>query len=127
MTRTTVIRLAACAAAGAIAAGIFVPPAHADPVADSVYLSGLDDAGVRYSSERDAIRTGHTVCDSIAAQPSAATVLTMYRTAIGNGFTDDQAAAIVGGAMGAYCHEYRYLLLQTPSPSRGSLTTGSVI
>ena len=81
---------------------------------DGLYLgsvrnnSGLSRLDI---SDDDLVRTGHGVCAALDAQPSTSAVFgTMEQLGVTNGWTDDDVAAVVGSAIGAYCPRHLALV-----------------
>jgi len=74
---------------------------------DGLYLGSVrDNSGLSRLdiSDDDLVRTGRGVCAALDAQPSTSAVFgTMEQLGVTNGWTDDDVAAVVGSAIGAYC------------------------
>lgn len=91
---------------GALGAGT----AHADPTTDMQFLNFLDRKGVTYSSAKDAIALGHTVCTDFRAGWNFMEVLrvvdktmTPWGSSVGDSGKDD--SNLMGASIGAYCPE----------------------
>jgi hypothetical protein len=91
--------------------------ARADTISDVAYLTTLDQFGVPYSSEAQAIAIGHSVCDVLDAGilPRRAALL----VADGDGYSLHDANTVVGASIGAYCDKY------APSTTTPSSTVGA--
>lgn len=76
-------------------------PTRADPLRgnDQTYLDFLRSKGI-YASDETSIEVGKTVC---ATLDQGYDVVTIMRVAIDSGFTQDEAAAIIGAAILTYC------------------------
>jgi hypothetical protein len=72
--------------------------------ADHKFIQRLDDGGIAYSSEANAIAGGHSVCDSLDAGYSVDTVTT-YLIAH-TPFSAFDSGYIVGASVYAYCPKY---------------------
>lgn len=96
------------AAAAAVAVVIGSATSTADsPDLDALYLGSVrDNSGLRAVDVSDAVLvdTGHSVCGTLDERPSMLGVVTEMRAlARSFGWNDDDVAAVVGSAIGAYC------------------------
>lgn len=78
--------------------------AHADPIQDMAFLTTLDELGVTYPSEAQAVAIGHGVCDSLTAGVSPHRVVMSVMQ--GGNYDPNDAATILGAAIGSYCDDY---------------------
>jgi Protein of unknown function (DUF732) len=85
-------------------------PAHADDTQDQIFLTSLGIRGISCSSlpgcpsNADLIGLGHALCTDLSRTGDAALEA---RSLIANqNFSVEQAAGVVGSAIGAYCPEY---------------------
>ncbi len=94
-------------AAAAIAVMIGVAAAPVRTGSDVLYLDSVRNNSALTTmdvSDADLIGTGHAVCTTLDARPSTSSVLdTMQELGASNHWADDDVAAVVGSAIGAYC------------------------
>ena len=94
----------AAAAVAVVGAALSVPPL---PVPDGRYLGSVRANSTLTVADIDddgLVREGRAVCATLDRRPSTATVLaTMHELGEVNGWADDDVAAVVGSAIGAYC------------------------
>lgn len=109
--------LAAAPAAAALVFGLGVAaPAHADDTQDQVFLTSLGIRGVSCSSlpgcpsSADLIGLGQAVCADLASTGDP--LLEANSLVANQNFTKEQAAVVVGSAIGAYCPEWVRVLRQ---------------
>lgn len=103
-----VVLLIGAAAAIALVLGAASAPLASD--ADALYLGSVrDNSGLTPTDVSDAVLvdTGHDVCGALEEQPSMLRVLsTMRSLGASHGWDDDDVAAVVGSAIGAYCPQF---------------------
>ncbi len=102
----------ACAVAVAVVIGA-ATTAHVSR-SDGMYLDSVRDnsglTGIEIS-DVDLMDAGHEVCGVLDRRPSVSTVVTtMQQLGSSHGWTDDDAAAVVGSAIGAYCPQHMALV-----------------
>lgn len=87
-------------AAGILLPGWFAPPAHADVNSDA-FIMTLDSEGIAYTSETEAIKAGHAICDYLDTGASiySATLLVYNNTPLDM----YHAGYFVGASTGAFC------------------------
>lgn len=110
-------RPAAALAAAALIFGLSVAtPAHADDTQDQVFLTSLGIRGVSCSSlpgcpsNSDLIGLGQALCIDLASTGDP--LLEANSLVANQNFTKQQAAVVVGSAIGAYCPEWVPVLRQ---------------
>lgn len=91
-------------------------PAHADDTQDQIFLTSLGNRGISCSSlpgcpsNSDLIGLGHALCIDLSKTRDPELEA---RSLIANqGFSVEQAAGVVGSAIGAYCPEWVPVLHQ---------------
>jgi Protein of unknown function (DUF732) len=100
--------ISAAAATAVLVAGAAGPPAS--PSLDARYLGSVRGnstlTGVDIDDDR-LVRAGHEICGIVDRRPTISTVLGMMQQ-IGRAqrWSDDDVAAVVGSAIGAYCPRY---------------------
>lgn len=102
---TAVVLLISAAAATVVVVGAAITPEL--PSLDDRYLGSVRDNSTLTGVDIDdsaLVRTGHDVCDSLDQRPTMSNVLgTMHELGAAHGWRDDDVAAVVGSAIGAYC------------------------
>ena len=88
--------LTSCASAGASSG------------AEDRFIARLDDGGIHYSSEAQAIKTGHSVCKALDAGADLDTAI--YEGSDASGYSIHDTAYIVGASIRFFCDEYGYLV-----------------
>ncbi|KRE30332.1 hypothetical protein ASG82_24775 [Mycobacterium sp. Soil538] len=96
--RGTVIMSAALAAAGLATA--LAAPAIADP-SDDVFITVLQNEGIPFSSEENAINLASAVCDYVGAGQAPEQVAVEISEPAG--WTVEQSGFFVGAATQTYC------------------------
>ncbi|MFE3193991.1 DUF732 domain-containing protein [Nocardia sp. NPDC059240] len=86
------------------------------PAAENLYISTLQQAGVRFQDRPRTVSMGRTVCASLqtntvlgATADSSLLDHISDRITMGTEFTVDQSGAIIGASIGAFCPEFSYL------------------
>ncbi|MCB0939207.1 MAG: DUF732 domain-containing protein [Mycobacterium sp.] len=97
--------------ASAVVVGLLVaPPAHADDTQDQIYLTSLGNRGVSCASlpgcggNDQLLGLGQALCKDMAIRFDPA--LEANSLIANQGFTKEQAAVVVGSAIGAYCPQF---------------------
>jgi Protein of unknown function (DUF732) len=102
----------ACAAAIAVVIGAATAPSLSR--SDGLYLDSVRDHSGLTSfeiSDVDLMDTGHEVCGELDRRPSMSSVVTaMQQLGSSHGWNDDDVAAVVGSAIGAYCPRHMALV-----------------
>lgn len=92
------------------------PPAHADDTQDQIFLTSLGNRGISCASlpgcpsNADLIGLAHALCADISRTGDPA--LEANSLIANQNFSKQQAAVVVGSAIGAYCPEYMAALHQ---------------
>lgn len=82
-------------------------PPPAMPSDEELYVATLDIQGVYYSAPDAAVAAGRAACDSLDAGMSFYAV---GMSAVGAGYSPEDAGYIVGAAIGAFCPEHEDLI-----------------
>lgn len=104
--------------AGALVSGIVAvavglsaaTPAHADDTQDQTFLTSLGNKGISCRSlsgcagNEQLLGLGHALCTDLSATGDP--VLEARSLVANQGFSVEQAAGVVGSAIGAYCPEW---------------------
>jgi Protein of unknown function (DUF732) len=102
------------AAAAAIAVVIGAATAPVLSRSDGLYLGSVRDNSGLTSIEIndvDLMETGHEVCGLLDRRPSVSEVVAlMQELGSSNGWNDEDVAAVVGSAIGAYCPRHMALV-----------------
>jgi hypothetical protein len=111
--RGTYARLSVLAAGTLAAIALTGPPAaHAtDADADAQFLAVVAELGLRFATPDEAVEAGNNVCDIVAEGSSNNITPLEIRASIvnsllGEGVNEEQAMALMVGAVGAYCPTY---------------------
>ncbi|QFG09072.1 hypothetical protein I5J49_gp44 [Mycobacterium phage ThulaThula] len=81
------------------------PAMSEQEIVDRAFILTLDDRGITYTSEPDAITAGHAVCD-VLAEADGDVVAAAMAIAQGTELSLDDSSYLVGAASAAYCPEY---------------------
>lgn len=81
-----------------------VSPGDDNTVNDQAYIAALDDEGISYPSEQNAIQVGHLVCESFdEGNDFVAIAMELYTSSQMDAY---QSGYVVGAAVAAFCPEY---------------------
>ncbi|GAB2516122.1 hypothetical protein GCM10027167_18410 [Nocardia heshunensis] len=86
------------------------------PAAEDLYISTLQQAGVRFQDRTQTIAMGRTVCASLQTNTVLGSTADSRqldhisdRITKSAEFTVDQSGVIIGASIGAFCPEFSYL------------------
>jgi len=105
MTNTAIRRTTSALVAGlfmAVGAAVSVAPAHADPVYDQKFIDYLNQKGVPYKNETDAIRTAKQFCLDTSRQ-GGSTWKAGHNLMKEQGWTQSETEIFVQAAIPTYC------------------------
>lgn len=94
-------------AAAGIGAAVIASPllTSCSSAADNGYIERLDEGGIYYSSEVQAIKTAHSICDTLDAGVSVEDAV--YRGSATSGYSIHDTAYIVGASVKFFCDEHK--------------------
>ncbi len=103
-------------AASALVIGLNAATAHADDTQDQIFLTSLGNRGISCASlpgcggNDQLLGLGQALCTDLAITKDP--VLEARSLMANQGFTKEQAAGVVGSAIGAYCPQWVPVLHQ---------------
>lgn len=78
------------------------PALSEEEATDLAFIAVLDDRGIEYSSEEQAIEVAHSVCTALAAGATFADLI----VAAGDVYSMEDTGFIIGASIGGYCPEF---------------------
>lgn len=104
----TLTKLAGAIAGAAAASIIAAGPASADAetLDELAYIMALDEEGIAYSTEDNAIALGYGTCNALDAGASVEMVVLAGIDGADGYFSDYEVGYITGAAIAAFCPEY---------------------
>ena len=109
--RGTYARLSILAAGALAAIAMTGPPAAHATDGDAQFLAVVAELGLGFATPDEAVEAGNNVCD-IVAEGSANNIspleirASIVNSLLGEGVNEEQAMALMVGAVGAYCPAY---------------------
>lgn len=100
--------IAGAAAASIIAAG--PASADADTVNELAFIMALDDEGITYSTEDNALALGYATCEAFDAGAGLLQVVSAGVSGSEGYYSAGEVSYITGASIAAFCPEYEYKL-----------------